>query len=140
MFTGPDATPVTMPVPVPTDAMALLLDDHVVVPAGSVSVIVCPAQTVDGPEMADGSALMVINAVAEQPVPNVNEITSVPAVTPDTVPVPLTVAFPLLAVHAPTPASVREMVDPIQTCEGPEMAPAAVFTDTVLVTKQLPSV
>ena len=64
----PEATPVTTPVPEPTEATEVLLDDQVVNPETSLRVIVCPAQTVDGPVIPDGKALIVIGVVVKQPV------------------------------------------------------------------------
>ena len=62
-------------------------------------------------------------------------ITSVPAVTPATVP-DITVALVLLLVHAPPPASVRVMVLFWHTAFGPEGIPGKPFTVTVAVVLQ----
>jgi hypothetical protein len=48
----PEATPVTTPVVLPTEATAALLVLHVPVVAVSTRVIVVPVQTNDAPEMA----------------------------------------------------------------------------------------
>ena len=46
------------------------------------------------------------------------------------------VALALLLAQVPPPASVRFMVEPIQTCVGPEIPDGLLLTLTVLVVKQ----
>jgi hypothetical protein len=59
----------------------------------------------------------------------------VPAETPVTTPVEeLTEAFELLLVQAPPPASVRVVVNPVQTFVVPDMLPGSAFTVTGAVT------
>ena len=65
----PANAPVTLPVAEPTFALELLLVH--VPPPPSVSVIVDPTQTEDGPEIDDGSGSTVIVAVVTHPVPSV---------------------------------------------------------------------
>ena len=60
----PVPIPVTIPELEPAVAIAGLLDDQVEVPEISLSVIVCPAQTDEGPVMFAGKALMVIVDIA----------------------------------------------------------------------------
>ena len=64
IFTVPATIPVTTPVAEPAVAIDGLLDDQVEVPEISLSVIVCPAQTDEGPVMFVGKALMVIIDIA----------------------------------------------------------------------------
>lgn len=67
----PKVMPVTMPVAAPTVSIAVLPVAQVPPPVASVSVALCPTHTVAGPDMADGSALIVIVVVRKQPVPRV---------------------------------------------------------------------
>jgi len=63
----------------------------------------------------------------------------VPGVTPVTMPEedPI-VALPLLPLHVPPPASVKDIVDPIQTLLGPVIFPGSGLTVTVVVAIQVP--
>jgi hypothetical protein len=62
----------------------------------------------------------------------------VPVVTGETMPVDApTVATPgALLVHVPPPASVRVMVEPIHTVEGPEIGAGADIILSVVVATQ----
>ena len=62
----PAKTPVTMPVKDPTVAISGLLLLHTPPAVGSVSNIVEPTHTVDGPEIIPGYGLTVIVLVATQ--------------------------------------------------------------------------
>ena len=122
----PGATPVTMP-PV-TVAVALLLL-HAPPMAGSVSIIVDPTHTPDGPDMvpAFGAGLIVIifDAVVPDVPVVVYKIVSMPAVTPVTIPPVVTVASALLLLHTPPAVvSVNVTDEPTQTTDGPDMPPA----------------
>ena len=71
MVTVPAETPVTKPVPDPIVAIPGLPLLHVVVPDGSLSVVVAPTHNVVVPPIGAGNGLTVIMAVAIQPVASV---------------------------------------------------------------------
>src|ERR1035437_9147041 len=85
-----------------------------------------------------GNGLTVTTLVAVHPVPTVYAIVDVPAATPVTTPVPETVAFAvLLLLHTPPAvASLKVVVEPLQTL----VAPAIAAGEGVIVTTTLPSV
>src|ERR1035437_9070007 len=135
----PAETPVTNPVllTVATDGVA---DTHALDAAGvpePVSCVVNPVQTFSVPVIV-GSAFTVTVAVMVQPLLLVYVTTLVPAETPVTNPVLVTVATPGDAdTHGLTAAAVPEpvncVVDPIQTFNEPVMVGNA-FTVTVVLT------
>jgi hypothetical protein len=88
--------------------------------------------------MAAGSGLTVTVAVLRQPVGNIYDITDVPAETPVTTPVASIVATAGVALlHVPPAvASVRVVVDPMQTVSVPPIAAGKGLTVTVAVTRQ----
>ena len=126
----PADTPVTIPDAAPTVAKPLLA---VQVPPGDVSpnVVVKPIQTLVTPVIAAGSGLTVIGLVTKQPPGNVYVMVAVPAVTPVTSPVEMTVAFPELLVQVP-PAGVlpSEVIEPTHTLAIPVIAVGTGFTVT----------
>lgn len=63
----PAETPVTVPVPEPTDARAGLLLLHVPPEGEELSVVLPPTHTDDAPDMADGVASTVTGCVEKQP-------------------------------------------------------------------------
>jgi len=91
MLTRPEDTPLTEPVNGTTDATATLPDDHVPLPV-LISVTEFPTQTLLGPVIAAGNGLTLTFVVVMHPVGNVYVIVAPPATTPDTTPLPLTVA------------------------------------------------
>ena len=138
----PAATPVTTP-DVATVATIVFPLLHVPPAVASVSAMVEPIHTLDGPEIAamdDGLTVMIFEAVAAPQVPDtVYEMVTVPALTPVTDP-PETIALPLLASHAPpATASVNVIFDPTVTEDGPVIVPADVaFTVTTIVVLNAP--
>ena len=139
----PALTPVTTPVPEPTVAIPMLPLVHVP-PAGvEFNVVVKPVQTVAVPVMAVGVVFTVTACETKHPPLSVYVILAVPALTPETTPVPdPTVAIPTLPlVHVP-PAGVElsVVVAPAQITAVPVMAVGAVLTVTVWDAVQLPIV
>ena len=63
MVTVPALTPVTMPVEAPTVAVPVAVLLHVPPPVASVSVILDPAHTLVGPEIATGKEFTVKGSV-----------------------------------------------------------------------------
>jgi hypothetical protein len=110
----------------------------------SVKGIVAPTQTLDAPVIgsAFGAALTVMVFVVDT-VPHelvtLYMMVSIPPVTPVTMP-PATVAEALLLLHVPpATASVRVIVEPMHTLEGPVILPAFDgLTVTVRVALQPP--
>lgn len=104
-----------------------------------VNVIFEPGHTLDGPDIvpavAAGVMVMVFVAYAVPHVPlTAYEMVEVPAVTPFTTPKLLTVALVLLLLHTPPDAvSVNVVLEPAQTVEAPEMAPAFESGLTVIL-------
>ena len=68
--TTPAVTPVRTPVPWVIVAKLVLLQLHVPPPTPSLKVIVEPVQTLVTPEIADGTALTITDAVETQPAPS----------------------------------------------------------------------
>jgi hypothetical protein len=64
----PAATPVTMPVPEPTEAIAVLPLLHVPVPVTSLNVELAPAHAAVVPVIDEGSGLTVIAVLIRHPV------------------------------------------------------------------------
>jgi hypothetical protein len=85
MMAVPEYTPATIPVPLPTVAVAEALQRPPDV--GSASVVDAPWQTCVSPVMAEGSGSTVKGEDVIQPVGNVYVTISVPAVMPVTMPV-----------------------------------------------------
>src|SRR4051812_50059915 len=111
--------PPTIPLEAPTVAVAGSLLVHTPLPP-SVSVILCPTHTSDGPVMASGKGLTVTTTVAGQPVAiPVKVIVARPVATPPTMPVPpVTVAIPrllLLQLPPPMAASLSTVIEPTHT-------------------------
>ena len=71
MVVTPAATPVTMPLEVPMEAVAAFALLHAPPPTRSVKVVVAPVQTLTAPDIVDGERLTVTGAVMKQPVGNV---------------------------------------------------------------------
>lgn len=71
MVEVPADTPVTIPVPEPTVATAVLLLLHEPPPEALVSVVVVPGHAVSVPPIAAGNGLTVTAWVARQPVGNI---------------------------------------------------------------------
>ena len=59
-----------------------------------------------------------------------------PAVTPLTIPALVIVAFPLLILHVPPPASLNEVVNPTQTVKTPDIDEGKASTVTTAVVMQ----
>jgi hypothetical protein len=132
-------TPVTMPVPAPTEAIAGLLLLHTPPEVGCVRVRVWPSQTESVPTMADGAGVTVTTTVDRQPAVNAYVMVAVPGATPVTTPVVRpTVAMPvlLLVQVPPVDAFVSVIVEATQTLVGPTMGAAAFTTVTTMVTEQ----
>ena len=132
----PDATPVTIPAPVPTVATVVVLLAQVPPVVPSVKVIVEPAQNAVEEEIADGVVLTVTTAVAVHPVPSDYVIIDVPDKTPVTTPVLLptvaTVVVPLDQVPPVVP-SVNVMVEPAQNAVEVEIVPGTELAVTTVV-------
>ena len=136
MVTTPAVTPVTIPPGVTVASKILLL---LQVPPGvaSVSAIVNPTHTVDGPMMAEGSESTVTTAVEAQPDGQLYDIVAVPKATPVTTPAGLIVATPvLLLLQVPPPGPNKESVDPTHSVPAPMTGPGEGFTVTVAVAAQ----
>lgn len=138
IVTVPTATPVTIPLKLPTVAIADPELDHVP-PVAHVNVIELPAHTVPGPNIGAVTGLTVTGFTAEHPAPIEYVIFTVPAVTPVTIPVPdPTVAIPvaLLLQVPPGVRSLSVIVAPIQTWLSPVIGFGEELTFTVTVEKQ----
>jgi hypothetical protein len=100
-------------------------------------VVVEPEHTVVAPVIAPGFALTVTTNVAGQPRSDVNVITDVPAATPVTSPVEVTVAFAgVPEVHEPADASLRLVVAPTHTAAVPVIAGGSALTVTIVEVEQ----
>ena len=135
----PEDTPVTTPVKKSTVEIPVLLLVHVPPPATSLNVVVKPAHTLAVPVIDDGNGLTVTTLVAIQPVAREYVIVDVPANTPVTTPVEISiVAIPVLPlVHAPPPvASLKAVVKPAHTVLVPVMGDGNGLTVTTLVAIQ----
>ena len=132
ILTVPGAKPVTIPVRLPTVAMAGMLLLHVP-PTPSLRVIVVPLHSCDGPAIGPGTGFTVNVLVAVQPEGNAYDITVVPSVKPVVKPEPDTIeAIPgaeLLQVP-PGVASLNVVVSPLQIAVGPIIAESGL---TVIV-------
>ena len=130
--------PVVVPEPVTRPAVDIVATVvvtllHTPPPVASDNVSVKPSQIGALPRIAAGNGFTVTIAVCKQPVPNSYVIIAVPADTPVTPPVALTVAEPVL-LHVPLPvASVKLVVEPTQTLSVPVIAAGAGFTVTTVV-------
>ena len=139
----PEATPVTRPVLL-TVATPVDADTHGVVEAAvpePASWVVDPTHEVRVP-VIEGKELTVTVAVVLHPPPLVKVITLVPAATPVTRPVPLTVATVVVpdtqgVVVAAVPEPVSCVIAPAQTVKVPVIAGAAMIV-TVAVILQPP--
>ena len=110
-------------------------DDHVPPATGSLSEIVDPTHTADGPDIGPGDAFTVTSFVVVQ-LPNAYVIVTTPGETPDTTPEdePMEPTKGLLLVHKPPEMpSVSGSVDPTQTVDDPTMTDGAETTLTVTV-------
>lgn len=132
----PAVTPVTTPVAEPTVASAVLLL-HTPPLTVSPRVMVKPTHTLEGPVMTAGVALTVMFFITEQ-LPSVYEIVTGPVVTPETTPVPDTVATAVdeLLHVPPDVASLRVIVEPTQAADGPVIGAKPDTTLTVAVAVQ----
>jgi hypothetical protein len=138
------ATLLTIPVPAPTVATAVLLLVHVPPVGVDASVDVLPKQIPVVPVMAVGIAFTVTTAVLKQPVvANVWVMVAVPAPTPLAVvvaAVPETVTTPvLLLVHAPVPVEVSVVLLPSHIVVVPVMFAGTASTVATVSTKQPPA-
>lgn len=133
------ATPVTIPDPAPTVAIAV--DPLVQVPPvmPSLSAVVPPlAQVVRVPDIAVGAILTTTGATAIQVEGKVYVIFVVPPDKPATTPVAeIDPTAGLLLDHIPVPASLRTVVLPIHTLGVPPMAAGKVLTVTVATAGQI---
>lgn len=116
MVTVPAATPVTMPVPDPIVATAVLLLLHAPKAVRSLRLVEEPTHWVEVPVIGAGEDVIDSPSVAIQPVGNAYVIVAVPAATPVTIPEVPTVAIDVLLLLQvpPVVASVRLAVEPIQ--------------------------
>jgi hypothetical protein len=104
---------------------------HVPPATESVRVIVDPAQSLVGPEIADGARLTINGADVKHPVGNVYDSTTVPADTPETIPEPApTEAIAVLPeVQTPPPVISLKSNDVwAQMLFVPEIAWGVAFT------------
>ena len=134
----PTNAPVTMPEELPAVATAVLLLLHVPPATVLCKAVVPPAHTVSEPVIgATGFTVMVV--VIEQPPGDVYLITEVPGnipvTTPEDDPIVAIVVEPLVQVP-PVTASVRVIVLPWQTDDGPVMPGSSGRTVTVIVELQ----
>src|SRR5207248_2544157 len=116
---APAATPVTIP-PVVIVAIPVETLLQVPPPVASARFVVLPTHTVGVPVIATGVVFTVTVAMATQ-LPNVYDITDVPALTPVTTPPAVIVATLVVTLlHVPPPvASVSVIVEPVQTVNAP---------------------
>jgi hypothetical protein len=126
-----------MPVEEPTAAIVALLLIHEPPAVASARVVVVPGHKVSVPVIADGNGSTVLTEVAIQPVPNEYVIITVPALTPVSTPVLLTVAIVAsLLLHAPPGVAVVSVtVKPTHTL-AVDGAPGSVFTVTITQREQ----
>ena len=129
VLVDPTAPPVTRPELEPILAVAGVPLLHVPVPVASPSEVVAPAHTLSVPNIGVGVWFTVTILVAKHPVPKVNVIVAVPAVTPYTLPDASTVALELsLLVHTPPPPSENTVDCPVHTVGVPLIVPGSEFT------------
>jgi len=103
-------------------------------PPPSVSVIVWPTHTDDGPLIAVGSAFTVIGFMAAQPVGSAKVIVPTPILIPVTTPLLLPILIVALpVVQTPPVPSVSVVVAPMHTLPAPLIAGGIAFTVTVVV-------
>ena len=143
MLVVPAATPVTMPVEAPTEAMPGAALVHVPPDTGSVSVNVEPTQMLPAPTMAVGTELTVTTCDIRHPVGMVYVTVSVPVDRPENTPVVLMdpTAGVVCVQVPPGVASVSVVVRPTHTIAEPPIMAGSGLTVTGLVVKQLvPSV
>ena len=134
IISAPAATPVTMPLALPMAALVLLLLQAP--PPPSVSVIVCPTHTDEGPLIAEGSAFTVIIFEVAQPVDSVYTTVTVPVLMPvKTPPVLIVPVVAGVALHTP-PASDKAIVLPRHTAPAPVIDAGIAFTVTTAVAAQ----
>ena len=131
------AVPASMPLIIPALSVALARLLLLQVPPAGVlaNVVVSPSHTVATPVIVVGDAFTITIAVLKQ-LPNVYDITAVPALIPFTTPVAeLIVALVgRLLLHTPPPGVAFSVVLlPMHTDSVPVIAAGAVFTDTVVV-------
>ena len=134
IISAPAATPVTIPLVLPIFASVLLLLQAP--PPPSVSVIVWPTHTDEGPLIVDGSAFTVIIFEVAQPVGSVYTTVTVPLLILVSTPAPLIVPVVAgVALHTP-PASDKAVVLPLHTAPAPVIAAGMAFTVTTAVAAQ----
>ena len=130
----PAAMPVTTPLLLPIFILVLLLL-HIPV-ALSVSAIVCPMHTTEGPLIAGGSAFTVTILLTAHPAGVLYDTVSVPVLIPASIPAVLIVPVVTgMQLHVP-PASVRVVVLPAHRLPAPVIAAGIVFTVTTAVATQ----
>lgn len=128
--------------PVDIVARLVLLVLHVPAVVAFVNVVDVPVHPELLPTMPAGEALTVIPIVAFVPQPEEKVMVTAPAETPVTTPVAgLTVALPvLLLLQVPDGVALVSVVfKPVHMVVAPEIAPAEVKVDTVLVAKPQPT-
>ena len=143
MIAVPTPAPVTIP-DVPTVATDVLLLLHVPLAVASVNVVVLPLQTDKVPAIGATVILLTVTeyvtTFVKQLLDTEYEITSLPRVTPVTVPELLIVAIEVnLLLHVPPLIrSVKGMVDPMATLVGPVIGDVVgwAVTFTVAVVPQ----
>ncbi len=135
----PVATPVTIPVVLPTMAFAVLLLDHVPPGVALLSVMVAPGQTDDAPVVAE-SGFMVTVVVVIQPLLIKYVIVAVPADTPVTTPVvPTDATLVLLLLQVPPDVALDSVVVvPAQIEVVPVIAVGDPMVIVVVVTQPVP--
>ena len=136
--------PAESPVTIPATTFALVLLLLQTPPGvGSVKVIDEPTHTTDGPDILptveEGTTVTVfVDTVVPHPLVTEYMIVSIPAVIPVTTP-PTTVAVALLLPQVPPAVvSVKIIDDPIQTFDGPFIAPPYAPTTIAFVAAHMP--
>ena len=112
---------------------------HAPPPTPSLSAIVLPIHTADGPVIPVGEGLTHTVVVVTQPVGSVYIMVVHPSVEPPvTIPVeePIVAMVVLVLVHVPPPPSLSVIVAEIQTPVGPVIGPGKGLTVIVLVIEQ----
>ena len=120
----------------PTVAVAVVPELHIPPVVRSLSIVVEPAHTKAGPLIAAGLGFTVSTRVVAHPVGKEQLITTVPAETPDTIPV----AEPIVAMpgspelHSPTAGTAdKTVVVPTHRLESPIIPPGRGLTVTIAV-------
>jgi hypothetical protein len=139
MVSVPADMPVTIPVPEPTVALAILLLDQT--PPSNVpplSVVVLPIQTLDTPVIGEAAGIIVTGRYALQPVGKEYVMVADPRAIPLMMPeeIPIVAADPLLVQLPPVIESVNKAEDPAHIWSGPSGTAGTGFTVTIKATLQ----